>query len=362
MIIVVAPGESIQHAIDAARPGDTVLVQAGVFYENVTVPAEKEGLRIVGAGAAKTVLDGTTGVGSGFTVDAASTTIAHFTVRHFAEYGMKVGGPDNVIRTNVFVHNGMDGLRVLDDRNVVKANQFLHNAGHGIYVECGFHNYIIANCIVSNGGDGMRIERAHTVVAENRVWNNARGICACGADGCMFIGNTVGCNRQDGITIDGDYVLLLGNVSTFNAEHGLEVSADGFIAVANEFVANGAAGVYVARRLQQSLFYKNEVQTNQSDGFGMVKDEAAVDTTVLAKNVIGGNGAAGIDFDVGYANRVLDNALRHNRGPGLNVATGSADNVIDDNVIDGNRFGMLIHPGTTNNVIRSNVVRSNRPL
>src|SRR5262245_29324406 len=35
--LVVHPGESIQRAVNAARPGDTVLVLAGTYHESVTV-------------------------------------------------------------------------------------------------------------------------------------------------------------------------------------------------------------------------------------------------------------------------------------------------------------------------------------
>ena len=33
----VSPGESIQAAIDAASPGDTILVESGIYRENVNV-------------------------------------------------------------------------------------------------------------------------------------------------------------------------------------------------------------------------------------------------------------------------------------------------------------------------------------
>ncbi|MFF4575569.1 nitrous oxide reductase family maturation protein NosD [Streptomyces sp. NPDC001410] len=46
--LTVHPGESIQKAVDAARAGDTVLVQAGTYHESVTVKTSGLTLRGVG--------------------------------------------------------------------------------------------------------------------------------------------------------------------------------------------------------------------------------------------------------------------------------------------------------------------------
>jgi Right handed beta helix region len=52
----VHPGESIQAAIDAANPGDTINVAAGVYHENLTITKDGINLRGEGASAAGTVL------------------------------------------------------------------------------------------------------------------------------------------------------------------------------------------------------------------------------------------------------------------------------------------------------------------
>ena len=41
---VVNPGQSIQAAVDAASPGDTIVVRAGEYYESVTI--RKDGLTL----------------------------------------------------------------------------------------------------------------------------------------------------------------------------------------------------------------------------------------------------------------------------------------------------------------------------
>src|SRR3954451_14171670 len=53
---VVQPGESIQQAIDAAQPGDTVRLAAGGFPDNVTITTDDVPLRGAGSSRDGTVL------------------------------------------------------------------------------------------------------------------------------------------------------------------------------------------------------------------------------------------------------------------------------------------------------------------
>jgi parallel beta-helix repeat protein len=55
-VIKVEPGESIQAAIDEARPGDTIKVTRGVFHENVAITKNHITLRGAGSGKHGTVL------------------------------------------------------------------------------------------------------------------------------------------------------------------------------------------------------------------------------------------------------------------------------------------------------------------
>ena len=53
MIVVPTIRPTIQSAVDAARPGDTIVVRSGTFVEQVTVD---KSLTIVGAGARATII------------------------------------------------------------------------------------------------------------------------------------------------------------------------------------------------------------------------------------------------------------------------------------------------------------------
>ena len=55
-MIVVSPGQSIQAAVNTAKPGDTVLVEPGVYHQSVQIRTNGITLRGSGASPSGTVL------------------------------------------------------------------------------------------------------------------------------------------------------------------------------------------------------------------------------------------------------------------------------------------------------------------
>ena len=99
MLFIVSPGQVIQNAVNGASPGDTVLVRAGTYHQNVSIPVGKDRLRIIGAGAGKTVLDGSLlPADSGVTmVGTSHVTIAGLTIRNFRSVGIDLFDVEDVI-------------------------------------------------------------------------------------------------------------------------------------------------------------------------------------------------------------------------------------------------------------------------
>jgi len=112
--------DSIQEAVDAASAGDTVNVMAGMYVEDLVIPAGKDGLELKGNGCNVTTIkgvatsagtpvynirfdefDGVSGVKiHGFTIESPDVPTNHFAS------GMVLNGQDIEIYDNCFVSKG----------------------------------------------------------------------------------------------------------------------------------------------------------------------------------------------------------------------------------------------------------------
>ncbi|MBT6941656.1 MAG: T9SS type A sorting domain-containing protein, partial [Candidatus Marinimicrobia bacterium] len=143
---------TIQAAIDAAKSGETVLVYAGTYNENITI--DSKGIAFISnSGSDSTIIDG----GSNGTVlsvknvfDSVDTiaVVTGFTLRN----GSAVQSPDNEGGGLFF----QSGSLVFND--LIVENNYASGQGGGIYVS-GAEKSIFNNCIIRNnyGGNGAGI-------------------------------------------------------------------------------------------------------------------------------------------------------------------------------------------------------------
>ena len=177
---VVRPGESIQKAIEAADPGDTLVVVGSVHHESVVIM--KDGISLRGDDAVlKPPAKPTSPCGaSGFCVQADDVSISGFTVRNFPASGIIAIGAHNAkFVTNRAFNNGEYGIAAFSSPGTrMIANLTSGSDDAGLYVGDSPHAdaTVVANETYDNFL-GIFVRNAlHGKIFGNRVHNNCLGM------------------------------------------------------------------------------------------------------------------------------------------------------------------------------------------
>lgn len=179
--IINVPGDypTIQLGIDAASPGDTVLVAPGTYYENIQMA---EGVDLIGSGMDDTIIDG-----GGVTDVIKALNIDKFLIEGFSIRNSNQGGgtPGNV---GVFINPiSSSGTKVVKYCNI-------HNNGKGIDLWNDFGGILRVeyNIIRDNIYDGFDPYLGTTYLTNNTIVGNGRdGYKDWAGGGVVYIENNI---------------------------------------------------------------------------------------------------------------------------------------------------------------------------
>ena len=172
--------KTIQAAVNAASEGDTILVAAGTYRENIKL---KKGVVLRGSGARSTTIDGG---GSGNVVQGAEGSVLEgFTITGSGSMGrsgnlMDMGiSADHAPMTiaNCIVSGNNGGIRVFYSPSNIVNNVIKGNKVHGIYNL--YSDSLVANNLVfDNNGYGISNSYSRPRLLNNTIHNNRAGIYA----------------------------------------------------------------------------------------------------------------------------------------------------------------------------------------
>jgi parallel beta-helix repeat protein len=188
---VVRPGESIQAAVDAAKPGDTITVLGGVHHESVVI--RKDGLTLVGERGAELkpparrgrpcglcVLGDVnlqTGSVSGY---VHHVTITGFALRNFRDDGIvALGAREAKFVNNRAFNNGEYGITAFSSTGTqILSNLTSGSDEAGIYVGDSPHaDATVAANETYDNEFGILVRNAlHGKIVANQVHNNCLGM------------------------------------------------------------------------------------------------------------------------------------------------------------------------------------------
>ena len=194
---------TIQGAIDAANPGDTILVGDGTYTENVYVYKE---LTIRSEnGPTSTIVQAANPNSHIFEINVSSVDITGFTITGVtgdSNAGIYLKNADYCTISNNDVSNNYDGILLENSfSNTLINNNANSNSLIGIYLNSSFNNNIINNNASSNGEGGVALLSSsnNTVTDNNIKSNNWAGIELYYSSNNTITNNNVNSNNRYGI-------------------------------------------------------------------------------------------------------------------------------------------------------------------
>jgi len=218
----------IQLAVNAASPGDTIIVAAGTYTENVTIGIS---VTVNGAGSGLTFVDGNS-AGSVFTIGAGTTavTLTNMTIRDgYANSGGGINCRGKLTLTNVIIIN----------------NTAVYNGG-GVYeLTLGplltFNSSTVSNNTAGLGGgiydDSSPFSMVNSTVGGNQALTGGGGGILIAGGYVTVTNGTISSNTAKG---NGGGVYNSGNRS-FTA---LDSTISGNIAISTTTASGDGGGLY----------------------------------------------------------------------------------------------------------------------
>lgn len=231
-------GGKIQPAVNAALPGDTIVV-SGICNENVTVRDEASRLTLEGQGSA--TIHGPNAASATITVLGRNITIHGFTITGGRQGVSVLRGGSALIDGNTIQNSGGFGIIVLQighARIVNNTIQLNPNAGISIqensFARIGFLDLggpALGNTIRRNGVAGVVVKQTSgaSLVGNSVSDNEGPGVLVSGASHADLSGNHINSNASDGVLVtQNSYAQLGGGGGILDAPNDTQVPNGGF--------------------------------------------------------------------------------------------------------------------------------------
>jgi parallel beta-helix repeat protein len=272
------------HAAGVAVAGNTVIVSAGTYTENVTVANSGSPDSPIVFSAADGATVTVTGWSHGFTISSKSyVTIQGFTITTTSGDGISVTGSSNVtLSGNDVSYAGQQasgltaaGIKLTDTTDsLVQGNTAHHNTLAGIYLN----------------GTTTRVQ-----VLDNDTYMNAAGYArlAPGIDvrspGNTIAGNVSHDNEDSGLQFytGGSNSLAVNNVAYNNGDHGIDdLNVTGQRLIGNTIYNNVTAGINVEASTQSSATVENNISVDNGIDSPRTSSNIRIDSLSTAGSTV----------------------------------------------------------------------------
>ncbi len=343
----VNPGESIQTAVDAASPSDTIIVRDGIYTENITV--NKRLTLKSENGSASTILQAASSNDHVFEVKADYVNISGLTVNGTTEgwggVGIYLGRVKHCTISDNIVTNDYYGIRLSSSSNNIITNNAVSNNNYGLYLSGSNDNIIMNNTANLNNGYGIYLwdsNNNNTITNNNASNNRDYGIFLRMSSNNTLTNNTMSGNKYNfGICcVDlSDYV---HDIDPSNKVNGKPIYY--LVNQQNRQIPDDAGFVGLIK--SKNITVCDLILTNNRDGVLLFhsNDSRIENVTVLDNNY-------GIRLYYSNNNTLTNNTANSNDSRGIYLSSSNNNTLTNNNA--------SIHLGyySNCNIINSNIAR-----
>ena len=276
---------TIQEAINAANPGDTIYVRAGTYYENVVM---NKTLSLVGESRESAIIDGNL-TGTVVTITAGRVLVSNFTIRNSGEHWPYSGiraeaSHSNVINNNITNNNDGIFLYPFVSNNTISGNNITNSYSYGIWLDGPNYNNTISGNNITNNVYGILLQSSsNNIISGNNITNSySYGIWLWGSSNNTISGNNI-TNENRGIYVYGSSNnTIYGNDITGNNQGiALQYSSNNTFISGNNITNNGQ-GIYLYYYSYNITISGNNITNNY---YGIEIHPNSSDITISGNNI-----------------------------------------------------------------------------
>ena len=374
---------TIQAAVNAANPGDTIIVKDGTYVENVDV---NRSLTIQSEnGADLTIVQAANPDGNVFTVTAGNVVISGLTVEGNEEkisQGYATGAAAGILVSNVgnctisdsVISYVASAVRLNSSSNNIVSNNSISNCYWGVFMRSSSNNIITDNNISSTYDSGIHLwDSLNITVIDNTIvrWYGSSGyrggIHLNGASDNNISNNslvndgivvrdsarsTTENNTIENNTVNGEPIVYLENTFDYairGAGQVILVGCDNII-VENLDLSGSVVPVQLLRTTNSTIEHNNVTPSGISLYYYGYFSLLGVYLEKSSRNKLGGNYGGGICLVQSKNNRISDHNVQH-----VNLYSSSSNNITNNNITT----EFYLYLSSNNNIYLDNIAALN---
>lgn len=331
---VFGPYTTVTGAIEAARPGERILVRPGIYREGLVLEKPVE---ITGEGEASKVIIEATGK-STLLSTAGTGRIANLTLRQNGGgtwFALDIAGGGLEVEGCDITSYGLACLAVHNNATPIVIGNRIHdsNVGGGVLIYDRGQGLLENNDIFDNAHSGITIEtEAKPVLRRNRIHDNRRsGVHIYQGGQGLLEDNDIFGNNQAGVEIKTNgNPTLIGNRIYEGKQTGILVSDSGRgVLEDNDIFGNTYSGVEIRTGGDPQL-RRNKIHDGKARGVFVWNGGKGT----LEENDIIGNAYSGIVIKEGGNPNIFNNRISKNKLRGIHVYDNGKGTIMDNDLRD----------------------------